>query len=407
MNDRDLLDRDLMREVERDSMRDIIRGGFGRQIGFRTATAPSAGAKRPPHPFLSMRPYYKFAGRVPNTAWGGVEQFLQLKQEAFCGGLLIRVGGQYDIAVSGTMNARAGYAAIAKFKINPPGGAQPWNIDGWNTKMFNLVDVDFDPFTRGIDIEGVTPTLINGVGRNTTTDELFPNAIAAGQLYQLWYFIPFHRSAYDLRGLLPVGTDDPYQLGVTPGAIADVFVTPGNVTNATMTVDVWQLIYERPVAGSLKLDQRWLYVTEERVNPAGPLAVGEYEVIIPKRESIVTDFLTTVILNNALDSVDVSVLTLEIDGYFFHNAFDRRAWDRIVRGFLGKTPPLGVIYYPWDRMKSADGAIAQFDSYYALSMSEWIDTTDVSTLSHRFTITGGVAGVSQARTAIRRLTRVQ
>lgn len=381
---------------------DLIRSQ-SRLAAFRTAAAP-----RPPHPFMTMRWYPRYIGRVPGTTWGGVVQYINLKQEGYTSGLLIRVSGVYDIAVGGsTLRGRAPYLAINKFQINPPGGANPWNINGWNTKMFNLYDRDWAPFVRGFQ-HMVRPTYTNGVTRNATTDEAFPNAAnVAGQAYSLWFFIPFHRSASDLRGILPTGTDDQYQLAVYPGAVGDVFTTAANVANTTMLVDVWQVIHEPPIDGSLNLDQRWLYTTEEKRNPNGVPAVGDYEVIVPKRRSIITDILHTIVFNDAQDSADINTLTFSLDGYQVLNAFSRLAWDMIVAGKWGATPPLGVIHYPWDALKEIDGSLAQFDSYFALSMAEWLDTKDIATVSSLVNISGGIAGATNhIDTAVRRLNRV-
>lgn len=404
MNDREI--RELL--APPDTLRDLVRGAGLRPHSamFRSGVAPAR--VRAPHPMLSMRWYWKYTGRVPNTSFGGVVQQIQLLQEGYTAGLLIRVSGVYDIAAGGsTLLWGSGYRAIDRFQINPPGGASPWDLPGWETKLFNMFDRDFAPFIRGIQTEGLRPTYLNGINRNTLVDEAFPNAAGvAAQAYSLWFFIPFHRSAYDLRGILPTGTDDVYTLRVFQGAIADVFATAANVSNATMLVDVYQLIYDPPAAGSLPLDQRWLYTVDWAQNPSGAVAVSDYSIKTPKKDAILQDIVHTLILNNALDSNDVNLVTFVVDGYFVYNRLDRVAFDRIMAGYLGLTPPLGVFYFPWDRLKDADGSLAQFDSYYGLSLAEWIDQAKITTTETRLNITGGVAGTSAIRSAARRLTRV-
>lgn len=407
MNDRLLMPGEIRRSdlLTAPSMRDVI----GSRAMFRSNTAPAA-ATRAPHPMLSMRWYWKQTGRIAGTVWGGVDQSINLKQEGFSAGLLVRVSGQYDIAAGGSTVAGGGlgpYAAIKQFQIIPPGGAAPWKAPGFETKMFNFFDKDFAPFIRGLDSEGVRPTFINGLTRNNLADELFPNAAnTANQVYNLWYFIPFHRSSADLRGILPTGTDDVYAITVTPGALADVFGTPGNIANATMVIDVAQLIYDPPAAGSLPLDQRWLYTTDWMQDPKGVPSVTNYSIVTPKKNAILCDVVHTLILNGAGDSADVADVSLSIDGYFIYNGLPRIEFDRISAGYLGGNPPLGVFYFPWDRLKDADGSVAQFDNYYGLSIADWIDQSKVTTFETLLNITGGVAGTSHVRSIARRLTRV-
>jgi hypothetical protein len=173
-----------------------------------------------------------------------------------------------------------------------------------------------------------------------------------------------------------------------------------------MQADVWQLVYEPPRPGSIDVDTGWIYTTEERVNPNGAPAVGEYQFTTAPHD-IIQDVFNTAVFNDALDSADVSLVTLQLDDQFYANRLDRRLWDVWQRAVVGRDLPRGVFYFPFDRLKDADGAIANFDPFFGLSIAEWLDTSDIANIYTNFNITGGIAGATnQIWQTVRRLTRI-
>lgn len=370
------------------------------------ATAP----RRLDHPYQHMRPKWRYAGRMPAAlGFGSAAQYINLLPTGYTEGLLIRVSGQYDIAVGGSaVNVLAPYFIFKNIKIQPPGGQLPWNIDGWNTKMLNFTDRDFAPFITGADAGAVAPSYVNGVTRNGVSDEAFPNvANTANQKYNLFFFIPCHRSSYDRRGMLPTGRLQ-FQLWLTPAALADLFATPANVTNQTMTVDVFQMVSEPPpnVAGIGPVDTGWIIVTDEYQDPFGAPAVGDNRFELVNKGAYL-DFLQTLILNGALDSADSDLFSLRLDSGATQSwdvdHIDTNLWYFYQRGLQGRDTVKGVILIEYDRLIDADGSAGIMDPHFMLSMGEWLIVDDtinkVVPITH---ISGGVAGTSHIRAVTRR-----
>lgn len=361
------------------------------------------------HPMQHMRPHWRFVGTIAGTAWGGAAKNIRLLKTGYAGCLVLRVSGQYDIAVGGSAlsnNNGGPYFTLKNVRVQPPGGQRPWDADAWNTKMLNFTDRDFAPFITGADAMTVNPSFMNGVARNAISDEAFPNvANTPNQLFQFWVVVPFHRSSYDLRGILPAERYD-IDLWVTPAALADIFATPANLANATLAVDVFQQVFDAPPQDPTigDVDTRWILAVEEFVDQFGAPAVGDNKLEITSK-GIYLDFFLTCILNGALDSADISQVGLRIgDNQWDTEKIDRKLWDFLTRSIVGRDMPKGGVLWDFDRFVDADGAAGLMSEHFTLSMGEWLVLDDSLPKVQAITnISGGVAGVSHLKAITRRL----
>ena len=344
---------------------------------------------------------------------GGSDLRYELEKTGFAIGLLVRLDAQYDIAAGGSaVGPRGGYAAVARFTLQPPGPQPIIRASGWSMHMHNLLRNDLSTFIKGL--AGQTPQAFDapGVTRNNTVDFIWPNvANTPAQVGRLWWWLPLTRSSYDLRGMLPMGNQTTTVLFVTPGAKADVWATPANVANDTYNVRVFQfLLTTPPIRPDVQLPDLSYVITYEDTDQA-VVATGDNPVIIDPRDTILR-IVHTFVNNAALDSADISSVTMRFDQTFVHQATDRRVQDYVQHQRAGFSLPLGTIAYDYDHHVNADGAVPITQRGdpglpYALSVAPWVHTEGIATIRSILTIGAG-AVLTNARifTTIARLSRV-
>ena len=372
---------------------------FGMAAAAETATVVD-------HPMQHMRPHWRFVGTINGTDFGSAAKSIRLLKTGYAGMLLLRVYGSNTIAVGGsTLLAKAPYFSLKDIHIQPPGGQRPHDADGWNTKMLNFKDRDFAPFITGAQAGNHTPTYVNGITRNAQSDESFPNVAGQANAFQLWYVTPFHRSAYDLRGILPAEKYD-IDLWVTPAAVADIFTTPANITAHSLSVDVFQQVFDPPPADPTvgAVDTNWIFAHEQFSNQFGAPAVGDNKVELTSK-GIYLDLIITLVLNALLDTTDVDQVGFRIgDNQWDTEKIDRKLWDFLQRNTTREDQPTGVIMWNFDRFVDVDGAAAKFNAHFELAMGEWFildeDVPKAQFITH---ISGGVAGTTEYKAVSRRL----
>jgi hypothetical protein len=344
---------------------------------------------------------------------GGSDARYELEKTGFVVGLLVRMDAEYDIAVGGSaVGPRSGYAAVARFTLQPPGPQPIIRAGGWSMHLHNLLRNDLSTLAKGG--AGQTSQLFDapGIVRNNLVDLIWPNvANVADQLGRLWWWLPLTRSYYDLRGILPMGNQTTTVLYVTPGAKADVWVTPANVSNDTYTVRVFQfMLTTPPVRGDVQLpDLSWVLSYEDADQPV--VATGDNPVIIDPRDTILR--VAHTFINNALlSSAVIDSVTLRFDQTFVHQATDRRVQDYLQQQRATNALPLGVIAYDFDHLVDTDGSApitqrGEGGIPYALSVAPWVHTEGIATIRSIATIAAGTV-LTNARlfTTICRLARV-
>lgn len=344
---------------------------------------------------------------------GGSDARYELEKTGFAIGLLARLDAQYDVAVGGSaVGPRSGWAAVARFTLQPPGPQPIIRASGWSMHMHNLLRNDLAMFKKGL--AGQTPQLNDapGVVRNATVDLLWPAvANTPAQVGRLWWWLPLTRSAYDLRGILPMGNQTTTVLFVTPGAKADVWATPANVTNDTYTMRVFYFFLTTPpIRPDVQLpDLSYVISYEDTDQPV--VATGDNAVIIDPRDTILR-VVHTFINNALLDSADLSAITLRFDQTFVHQATDRQVQDWMQHQRAEGALPLGTIAYDQDHLVHADGSVPQVQRGdpglpYALSVAPWVHTEGIATIRSILTVAAGTV-LTNARifTTIARLSRV-
>lgn len=345
--------------------------------------------------------------------FGGTDVRFELEQVGFSPGLIVLVTAQYDVAAGGSaLAARGPYAIISRFRVQPPGPQPIISTSGWAMHLHNLLEKSINPFTQGAVARVLPYGDLNDVPRNTFADPSWPRAAGVlNQIGQLWYFLPFTRSAYDPKGLLPLGNSTRTVLYVTPGATADVWATGANITSDSITVRVFQLILTSPPPRPdvSPVDLSWVITYEEQDQPVS--ATGNNDVRIDPHDTLL-GVIHTFVNNNGLDSTDISDATLRFDQTFIHTATPRILVDALQQWKVGRAFPLGLVVYDFDELADADGSVPvvlRGDAAvpYALSIAPWVHTDQIATILSRVTIAAG-ATLTNARlfTAIRRLARV-
>ncbi len=344
---------------------------------------------------------------------GGSDLRYELEKTGFAIGLLVRLDAKYDIAVGGSAaGPRSGYAAVARFALQPPGPQPIIRASGWSMHMHNLLRNDLSPLAKGQ--AGQTQQLFDlpGITRDATVDLLWPAvANTPNQLGRVWWWLPLTRSSYDLRGQLPMGNQTTTVLFVTPGAKADVWATPANVSNDTYNVRVFQFLQTTPpIRPDVQLPDLSYVITYEDTDQA-VVATGDNPVIIDPRDTILR-IVHTFINNALLDSADISNVTMRFDQTFVHSNTDRLVQTWLQQQRATNAMPLGTIAYDYDHLVDTDGAVPITQRGdpglpYALSVAPWVHTEGIATIRSILTVAAGTV-LTNARifTTIARLSRV-
>lgn len=353
-------------------------------------------------PQLFMRSMPRYIGQKAFTFGGAAQQF-DLLRIGYCEGIMLKVAVTYDVVTSGTLNALAPWQIIKNVLLQPPGAQPIVNLNGWNLHQFNLQGKDFANDRAGAYSQWALPAFVNGETRGTAVDLAFSNTVAAGQTALLWYFIPLHRSAFDLRGMLPLGNQTTTSIIITPASFADLFAT-GTTANVTFTIDAWQLVYTPPPARAdiAPVDSSFV-ITYEQTQQV--LTAGDNVVAIDPHDTIL-GIVHTVVNNGAQNDTLVNALTLQLDESYVLNGLAAQAWNWIQRSRGAFSYPRGVYAYDFDHFADADGGAGALGLAGQPSLGDWIHTEQIATVKSIVNITS-ISGTSTLYTAIKRLARVR
>jgi hypothetical protein len=223
--------------------------------------------------------------------------------------------------------------------------------------------------------------------------DVFPIAIGAIVVH-LWYVLPFHRSALDIRGILPLGNRTRTNLVMTPSPKAAVVTTAANLTSDTWSIDVFQAYYTPPPAGSgAAVDDAWAVTYDETNQPIA--ALGMQQVAIVPDDTIL-GIAHAVCMNNVMDSTDVSTLALQVNQSWFTDpkGLQSDAFHFIQRRLQGQPLPVGIFMYDFD----ADADSGKLDS------RKWLHTQQVQKITSYINIPAGTLGTAPLiYTSVRRL----
>ena len=341
---------------------------------------------------------------------GGARIRFPLEKRGYGDMLIARVSGQYDVSTAALVLLPRAPWNLVSFLLAPPGRQKLLDVGGWSVRLNNLTQRDFSPF--GITARDVrTDGLDANTGRSASLNT-FPTATGNDQTFDLWYVIPFHRSATDPRGRLPLGNPTETVLYVQPRATeADLVTTAANWAQDSLTCQVWQVSYDAPPPSAdgeiAPFDTSWVVTLEVFEDVA---AVGD-NVIEIDPGGVILDVYHTVALNDVLTtSDDISEIAFRVDNTDIVDATDPRVWYYAQKHAAGFSLPDGVIWYGFDTYADSDGGAAFLDGAgYEPSIGRWLHTDQANSIKSTITIPSGTTLGSTPRihTTVRRLERVR
>jgi hypothetical protein len=339
-----------------------------------------------------MRWIPEFLGNLPFVL-GGAAITMPLDQVGYLDMIIVHLKGAATVATAPLVfNQMMPWNIINQFLVQPPGQTPPFRLGGQMLHAWNLQGSDFTPFVNGRDLAAAGTLDANAY--DVSIMDVFPVAIGAIVVH-LWYVLPFHRSALDIRGVLPLGNRTRTNLVMTPSPKAAVVTTAANLTADTWSVDVFQAYYTPPPAGSgAVVDDAWAVTYDETNQPV--VATGTQVVAIVPDDTIL-GITHALCLNNAMDSADISLASLQVNQSWFTDpkGLQGDALHFIQRRLQGQPLPVGFIAYDLD----ADADSGKLDA------RKWLHTGQVQKITSYITIaTGAVLGAGPLLyTSVRRL----
>jgi hypothetical protein len=368
---------------------------------------------KPPGAPAAVLPYRLGTIAVPETvdikafAFGAAPIRFPLKKVGFLDYLLVHLTGTVTVAV-GSPAPKAGFPwnIVNRFKLDVPDTNDPFDVPGYETKIWNLVGHD-QTFIKTMMEDSVLERGTGTGGANAYHDaklvDLYPTAVATNQ-WELWWSIPVRRNVRDLRGILPLGNESQVSLVVTPAALAEIFATTANVTGTALNLEVYQVWQTPPTQGQVADPDTTFQVTHEQFTQP-IVATGDTTVDI-KRDGIILG------IQHQIWPVDVTYPPAP-EGSIVNVSLlvnrDRRL-DRVAFVAFAKLMqrypqvlPAGTVLYDQDFLAHDLPFIdAQGFERYA----DWIYTAGVTSLQSIINIAVGTTLTNAVlRTSVRRLLR--
>lgn len=329
-----------------------------------------------------------------------------LRKVGYLDGLLVRLTGQWTVDAA-TPDERPGfpYNVVARFTLNIPGLSHPISLSGYQMKMQNLVGYDYGMHARGFD--KIASAIVGQANafHDSDLDDQAVITVAAARDVDLWWFIPSHRSARDLRGIMPIGGDQDTVLEVHCGALADIFDAPAQITSvAALDVEVYQVFHTAPPAGVAAPDTSWAVVFDEYSQ--GVNATGDQNIEIP-RDGVILNVIHAIWLDDDLfppaPEAAISSLSLRVNRDKLLDAVPYVAYAKLAAMRGDRPLPAGVLAYDFD-FRAAD--VPFYDAGYE-RQAEWLFSAGVTEIESRIAIASGTA-LDNAKivTSVKRLMRV-
>jgi hypothetical protein len=376
-----------------------------------------------------------------------------LRKVGYLDGLLVRLTGTWTIGAA-TPDERPGFPhnIVSRFVLNIPGLAHPISQSGYLMKIQNLLAYDFGMHRRGWDPVGplgIARLLDSSGGAANDTLQDVPaayaeadiannfadlaakvnaliddrsyswlaNAFAAAELddrapivlnaandVDLWWYVPAHRSARDLRGIMPIGGDQDTVLEVYCGALADIFDATAQVTANDLDVEVYQVFHTAPPPGVMAPDTSWAIVYDEYSQVVA--ATGDNNVEIP-RDGVLLNVVHAVWLDDDLyptaPETAISSLSLRVNRDKLLDQVPYVAYAKLAAMRGDKPLPAGIIAYDFD-FRQAD--IPFYDAGHE-RQAEWLFSAGVTEIESRIAIASGTAlDNATIKTSVKRLMRI-
>lgn len=332
----------------------------------------AAGVKFPAEVFSRPIPkkIFKKVFAADDSVFGTDELRIPLKRAGYLERLIVKISGGYTVA-----NAQLVFKPLAPFSLikrvtfEPQGYQKVIDLHGWNAHYLSRVSSLWRPGKTGF--EKTSEGLDASAGVNVPKSK-FATAVGA-QTYEMWFELPFTRSATDPTGALFIPHPNNTELVILPAALkTEVVTVAANLTVFGMTVEVWQVTYSRPPKDDTIVPfgrgKAVVITAEDREDVT---VEGDTEITLPIGGKLLQS-IHTVLVNGARDSANVETLTLDLDGVKVYDQLDRTIWDYLT---LKKNDnfalPLGMIHFGQDEFVDHDGSAAKIapDDKSALALS--------------------------------------
>ena len=362
-----------------------------------------APAIAPTTPFLlGTRKIFEEVTTKDFVIGGGVVD-IELERVGYADGLLIELRGTVTGATAALVYKGAGaYNALSRIVVDPPGQADLISVSGWGLKLAELAGRDIVTQRHGGDYGAAPAGLQANSFAAAQLVDLLPGAVGANT-WRAFYFVPFHRNARDVRGVVGLGhRGERTRLRLFPSTIADLVTTPANFSAQDLDVRVSQVYFTAPPVTVGQPDTGWaVVIDEQKQNIAG---VGTQRVDIDP-EGIVLGIYQTVILNDLPNSADVESVTLSLNRDKVVDAVPTAPYLWYANHGRFSQWPLGVVPFDMD-MHAADPAF--LDAQGHERGRGWLHSDGLDDLFTELKIASGATLGTSARieTVVKRLVRI-
>ena len=319
-----------------------------------------------------MRPT-RFDLGVQTFTLGGSPVTYSLRQQGYLDRLVVHMTGTYTPTNANLVfNQLMPYNIVPNFLVQTPDSPlPPINLGGANMHVWNLRNSDFAPNRKQFRFPA-QGTLDANAYHASVVDQ-FPVATGQSQTMHLWWVLPFHMSIDDIRGTVPLGNSTITNLIISASSAAQVVTVAANLVTPVLTVEVVQYSLTPPPAGAPIIgggvDVGWSVGYNETYQPVAAVGLNAVHIV---PNYIILGILHAVALNNAMDSADVSTLSLRINQSWF-------------------TDPTGIPNYFFDNEQTYQEGVPLPVGFFlydedVLGMVDWIHTEQVTEIESDLTI---------------------
>lgn len=339
------------------------------------------GVRFPAQLFSRLYPRVVPGPPAANFALGGANITFDLLKIGYCAGLLLELRGTYTVAVADlVMLPRAPRNIFSRAIVQPPGAQPIINVGGHPLHVENYRRHWAAPF-KNVE-ERTVPNLDANAGANDPIDT-FPLPVGA-QTFNLRYWIPFSRSAYDPTGSLPLGNRGQTQLILTPEAAANFVTTPANLTLFTCTIlrltqFTWAPFPEDPSV--VPWDLTKVYTMEEQSQAT---VIGDNFVNVDSKDRIVALWHESWNTNIRADG-EITNIDFNLDDSQYMQNLPTLPWWWYTKHQNGVAYPPGIAaMLDFDALHDADGASGKlYGPAFEPSKGPWINTAKIATVRSR------------------------
>lgn len=314
---------------------------------------------------------------------GGSSLTFPLRKKGWLSALIVHISATYTVATATLVpNQLMPYNVVTQFLLDGPGQTPPFRLGGFGLHVWNLVEKTLAPFITGERLpSGSIGTLDANAYDATIIDQM--GLPVGAQVAHFWYVMPFQRSSMDVRGVLGLGTDYQVNLIMSFASKAGLVTTPANLTADAWTARVTQVYYTPVQPGVADFDPLWSVVYDEQIQTIAALGTQLVNVNPGGR---ILGISHGVMLNNAMDSADISSATIQLNDTFLvePKGLPGETVTFLQRYFHGYNLPVGVVLYDWDAYAD-DGA---------LDVRDWVNTQNIQTIQSTLNIPSGTLGTA-------------